>query len=479
MTARGKWIVALDIGTSGCRAAAVRPDGSFAAQCYTPLVPVRPAEGLSEYKAEELLEATRRVLHAVLEEVGPQQVAALAVASQRSTVVLWDKTTGRSVGPVLTWEDGRAQAQAAQAAISQEEIHTKTGLYKTPFFSAPKIAWMLQHVPQAAQVLRQGNLVAAPVASYIIWHLTGGKTLATDVTLAQRTLLFDIHTGSWSEDLCRAFGVPAEVLPPILPSVADYGAYVYQGVSIPVRVCVGDQQAAAAYFNLQLQDSLINYGTGAFWLYRAGEKAVLLPGMLTSLAVQEQAGRNNYFLEGPVWAAGSILLWLKAQGMKFDEADLQPLCLSAKHPVWFLPALGGLGAPYWDFTVSAAAEGLFPQTRTADWVAGTMRAIAFLLTDIASYLQENGYKLGNVQVSGGLSQVAYLTSFQADLLQRPLRLTPQPDATVLGAVRLAGGKAFAAGQLKDRTISPTLSAEKAHELYKQWQQFLSRHRRIS
>ncbi len=474
-----KMIVALDIGTSGCRAAAVRGDGSVALQQEAPLVPLRSAPGLSEYQAEELLRAARQTLHAVLDGIGPQQIACLAVTSQRSTIVLWDKTTGKPIGPVLTWEDGRAQAQAEQASISQEEVHAQTGLYKTPFFSAPKIAWILQHVPQASQLLKQGNLLAAPVASYIIWHLTNGQVFATDVSLAQRTLLLDVKSAAWSPSLCQAFGVPMEILPKLLPSAADYGTYTYQGVKIPISVCVGDQQAAAAYFNLQTTDSLINYGTGAFWLYHTGEKAVFLPGMLTSLAATAGPASNAYLLEGPVNSAGSALLWLKAQGISFDEEELQTICVSSKRPVWFLPALGGLGAPYWDFKISAAAEGLCPLTQKEDWVAGAVRGVAFLLADIGAYLRANGCATsGKIQVSGGLSRLNYLTAFQADILQQDLWVLPQADATLLGAALLAARqKGVALNFVKDfRRIAPTLSAKQARELYTYWQQFLMRQR---
>ena len=226
----------------------------------------------------------------MLDKIGPQNAAALAVASQRSTVVVWNKTSGQAVGPVLSWEDGRAAMQAQQAPITQTQIHLKTGLYKTPFFSAPKIAWTLQNFPEAASLSSQKNLLAAPVASYLIWHLTGGKTFATDYSLAQRMLLLDAEQFAWGEMLARSFGVPLDVLPDLKPSAADYGAYTYQGASIPIVACVGDQQAAAVYFGLSYQKSFINYGTGAFWLYHTGDKPAFFPGMLTSLGASNKQG---------------------------------------------------------------------------------------------------------------------------------------------------------------------------------------------
>ena len=469
-------IVSLDIGTSGCRAAAMRTDGSVAARYERTLLPARPMPGMSEYNAVDLINTARTALHAVLDKVGPQHVAALAITSQRSTIVLWDKQTGEAVGPVLTWEDGRAQEQAVQAPLSQEEIHIKTGLYKTPFFSAPKIAWSLQHIPQAADLSRQGRLLAAPVASYLIWHLTEGNTLATDISLAQRTLLFDVHTLAWSETLCNGFGIPPDILPQIRPSAADYGAYTYHDVSIPITACVGDQQAAAVYFGLEKNKSLINYGTGAFWLYHAGEKPVFLPGMLTSVSATLPTKKPDYLLEGPVNAAGSALAWLKEQGIHFGETQTDTLCESAKHPILFLPAFGGLGAPYWDFKTPTSIGNLSPHTRKPDWVAGAVRGIAFLLADIGAYLRANGCEVeGPVQVSGGLSQSSYLTSFQAGLLQLPLEVAHQAEATLLGAALLAAAQADIPCSVSPSytKVTPTLPADQAHALHKEWQEFVS------
>ncbi len=471
-------IIALDLGTSSSRAFAVDAAGTVRAQKSAQLSPTRPREGCSEYDAQTLLQSQLDVLHQLLDEVDPQRVAALAVTSQRSTVVLWDKTTGQAVAPVLTWEDGRAYAQAEQANISQEEVHAVTGLYKTPYFSAPKIAWCLQNIPAASQTLEAGRLLAGPVASYLIWHLTQGRTFAADPTLAQRMLLLDIRTQKWSEPLCRAFGVPEHILPSILPSAADYGQFEYKGVSIPICVCAGDQQASVAFAGLEKGQSCINYGTGAFLLYNAGrEKPVFLPGLLTSLSVSALDGTCDYLLEGPVNAAGSALMWLKAQGIEFEPADTDALCQAAVHPVWLLPALGGLGAPYWDFSLSPIVAGLSPRTRKPDWVCGMVRAIAFLLADIAAYLRVNGLaSQGPVKVSGGLAKSNWLLAYQADLLQTPLLALQDTESTVLGAARLAGERlgwtvSHWAPPVR-QTFSPRLEAAAAKTLYGQWQTFV-------
>ncbi len=474
---KGPFIVSLDLGTSGCRAAAVTMDGKVAGEVRENLAPIRGVDGTSHYNAATLLDVQFRVLNTLLDQVTPSQVSAIAIASQRSTVVLWNERTGAAVAPVLTWEDGRASQEAQEVTLSQEEVHRLTGLYKIPYFSAPKITWCLKNLPAARETLEAGDLCIGPVATYFIWQLTHGAVFATDACLAQRTLLFDIQQGHWSQELCQAFRVSKTSLPDVRSSAAEYGVYTYQGVDIPILACVGDQQAAAYWMNLQKKQSCINYGTGAFWLYNAGEDCKLLPGMLTSVAA-EVGGKIAYFLEGPVNAAGSIFLWLNAQGITCAPSEINQLCQEAQNPVKMLPALGGLGAPYFDFSVGPAVENLSSKTRKEDWVAGAARGLAFLLTDIASYLRANHCELvGPVLAAGGLSQIDYLLRFQADLLQLPLSVSKETDATVLGAAKLA---AIGAGWnttgwqlLQEHEILPTLKEDQVNPLYESWQQFVS------
>ncbi|MGN0024283.1 MAG: FGGY family carbohydrate kinase [Candidatus Avelusimicrobium sp.] len=471
-----KMIVSLDLGTSGCRAAVVSVDGLVKAQKSIVLVPVRRGAGLSEYDAEALFSAQQEVLNAVLDEAGPQNVLALALSSQRSTVVLWDKLSGKAVAPVLTWEDGRAAKEAEACILAQPEIHALTGLYKTPYFSAPKIAWCVKHCPQAAASLQSGNLFAAPVLSYVIWRLTGGTVFACDPTLAQRTLLFDINQRSWSGKLCRAFGVPVEALPSVLPSAADYGIYDYKGFKIPIRACAGDQQAAAYAMGVTAGTCAINYGTGAFLLYNAGAEQKRLAGVLSSLSVSSEEGAEDILLEGPVNAAGSLFLWLNAQGFSFEHSQIDALCQTAKNPVWLLPALGGLGAPYWDFSVSPVAGGLSALTKKDDWVAGAVRGVAFSVADVAYYLKQAGFNPVKTSVSGGLSRVGALVQFQADILQKELTVLDESESSVLGAARLAAQKLGFGERWKEvsarHTVSPKIFAAKADKEYQNWREFM-------
>lgn len=473
-----KFIIALDQGTSSCRACAVDGQGVVRAQKTQTFSPQRDGKLISQYSAQDLLSAQREVLNSLLEEITPQRVAAIGVCSQRSTVVLWDKQTGDVLAPVLTWEDGRAQAQAQAADLSQEQVHQLTGLFKTPYFSAPKIAWCLQHEPAARQAARQHTLLAAPVASYLIWHLTGRTVFATDPTLAQRTLLWSMESGQWSPALCQAFGVPIECLPTLQPTVADYGNYLYKGVKLPILVCAADQQAAAAYHELAAGKTLINYGTGAFVLHHTGRQLAVLPGMLSSVAASTSLQDRQFLLEGPVFAAGSVLSWLQSRGIDFEIAHLDALCARAGHPVQLLPALGGLGAPYWDYTVKPCTQQVTPQTTAADWVAGALRGIAGLVADIVYYLRAHAQPVGpSVLVSGGLSRSHYLLTQQADLLGVPLSAQDQPESTILGTARLAAGQlgwdTSAWQTAPARQVVPRLTAQQTQAAYRRWAEFVA------
>ena len=472
-----KYIIALDQGTSGCRAVAVDENHVVRAQQSAVFSPVRFAAGRSEYKAEDLLQAQLRVLNGLLDQIGPENAAGIGVCSQRSTIVLWDKTTGEAVAPVLTWEDGRAQTESDEVPLTQAQVHLQTGLFKTPYFSAPKIAWCLKNSPAAARSAAAGTLQASPVAGYFIWHLTRGNVFATDPTLAQRTLLWDFHSGNWSETLCQAFRVPGICLPKILPTTADYGAYIYKGVKIPICVCVADQQAAAAYQGLSAGRTTINYGTGAFVLHHTGNQPVVLPGMLSSVAATGPSQQRQFLLEGPVFAAGSVLQWLQqVKGIQFDVAHIDNLCAQAQQPVKLLPALGGLGAPYWDYTVGPCIQDVTSSTTAADWVAGALNGIAGLVADIIYYLRSNGQEVkGPLRVSGGLAQSGYL-------LQVPLELQPQTESTVLGTALLTarqlGWEEPQPVVSALRTFSPRLTEQQSQQAYRTWHQWVENSRRI-
>ncbi len=472
-----KQILALDQGSSSSRTLAFDMSGKVTARSSRALDTRRPNTVLAEFDAWSLLQDQLATFQEVLTHVGVEQTAAIAVATQRSTVVFWDRLTGKPLAPALSWQDGRAQQETAMLELPHEAIHQITGLYKTPFYSAPKISWALKNVDSVKQAASDGRLCVGPVASYIIWHLTGGKVFACDSTLAQRTLLFNISTLNWEKTLLDSFGIKREWLPQIKRTVDDYGFYEKDGVKIPITVCVGDQQASLQALRVVSGSACINYGTGAFFMRNTGRQCHFLPGLLTSVGVQNSVG-CEYLLEGPINACGILFAWLNEIGFSCSVEEIDALCETADHPVQFLPALGGLGAPYWDFSLSPVFSGFSPQTKKADVILGVVESLANLLADIVFYAERYGIKSQEIKVAGGLSKSRALLRAQADILQ--MRLVPciETESTAVGAALLAA-KSLDIDSSEWETmrllppISPTLEPEKAEEKYMRWHQFLN------
>lgn len=466
-----KIIIALDQGSSASRAVAITRGGAVLAKEIIP-VSLRVNGAECDYDAQDLLSTQINALDKII-AANLGQITAIAVCAQRSTIVMWDKTTGKALGPALSWLDGRAASIAAQNPLTQDEIHSRTGLYKTPYYSAPKIKWCLQNFPAAQEVLAKGNLLCGPVASWLIWHMTGGKIFAADITNAQRTLLFNIKTMDWDNDILKSFAIPREILPQILPSAADYGSYK----DIPITVCVGDQQAAAAATGLLKQgDCSINYGTGAFALLNIGQMPVDIPGILTSVAFNTAKQKNDFILEGPVNAAGSLFTWLNSVGLDFDARDLDNIAAVSKTPAQVYPALGGIGAPLWDFSVMPVLTGLKPNTSKADIVAGTMRGLCFFVADIVNYINKAGFTAERVQASGGLAASAALLKFQSAVLQRPIIRAKETETAALGAAYIsalnAGIDTSSWQAFKNYEVfEPEIPSREAAELYASWRAF--------
>lgn len=468
-------ILSVDLGTSSSRVLAVDERGNILASVSRPVTLSRPQEGRAEMDAQQWLQD----VWALLDEMAAKTEGeiTLSIASQRSTIVFWNRKTGEPLCPILSWQDGRAWQQTQAISLSQEEIHERTGLYKTPFYSAAKIKWALEQIPAVAHAAKENRLCIGPLASFLIWHLTAGRVFACDSTLAQRTLLFNIHTLDWDDTLLQHVGVQRSWLPQIKPTAADYGVWEHAGRSCTIRVCVGDQQAALYALQLVAGEACINYGTGAFYMYHTGAQCQLLPGVLTSVGASGvHENQAAYLLEGTVNACGSLFEWLRAQGFAFEMQELDALVAQAKQPVWLLPALGGLGAPYWDFTASPVVAGLSPHTRKSDWLAGAVAAIAYLIADIEFYLAKQGRKAASLKVSGGLSQLQVLLQKQADILQCPLHPCVEHEGSAMGAALLAAEiaqKPFASWKTISYLpqVSPHLSAGQAAQQYAQWQNF--------
>ena len=468
------FILAIDQGSSSTKAGAFGVQtGCLAAFAKTDIF-LNSVQDRCEYKALDLLTSTQKVIEEILNQIPANQITEIAISAQRSTVVFWDKLTGKALAPALSWLDGRAKTETAQNPLTQDLIHQKTGLYKTPYFSAPKIVWGLNNFPEVKTAYREGRLCVGPVTSYLIWHLSGGKVFACDYACAQRTLLFNINTLAWDEEILKSFNLTADILPQVTASSGNFGTYK----NIRITVSTGDQQAACAACGvLEKGSALINYGTGAFFLLNIGHKSADVKGVLTSLAWSRPEREPYYLLEAPLNTAGSFISWLRSLGLNFNIKKLDKIFESSKNPIWCLPALGGLGAPYFDFGLKPVFSNFLPNTRKEDIIAGSMRGLVLLLCDIIFYLKQQGYNLETLQTSGGLSG-ANLIAFQAAILGRDILQNKQKESTLTGTALIAAlSKGFnitAWRELKNYdTVSPRLTPQEAAKIYKIWRGFFS------
>lgn len=474
-------VIALDQGSSSSRALAVDERGRVLARAQFPVKAFHPRPGFVEHDAEELARTTERALDAVLDRLPSRvEVLGLGLAAQRSTVVLWDAKTGRPAARAPSWMDGRAAALVAPLQERQKEVHERTGLYLTPYYSAPKIRWLLDHEPKARALAEEGRLRAGPVSTYLLWRLTRGAAFKSDPAMAQRTLLCGARTGAWDDAMLAMFNIPRAMLPDIVPTTGPWGELRRKRRRLPVLAVLGDQQAAAlGQGGGEPGRGVLNYGTGAFFLLHTGESLPHVPGLLTSVAWQRPGRGMSYFLEGTVHAAGTSLQWLKrGLGVLKDVRSVDKACRRSTHRVWALPAIGGLGAPRWDYRTPAAFYGLASKTRSEDLVRGVVEAIAFLMADIVAAARAAGFSAEELRASGGLANIPYLLQFQSDLLGRPISRLAEGEATALGVASMAAEAAGApwAFELRsgraDRAFKPAVERPDAERLLSGWRRFV-------
>ncbi len=487
MTAE-KFIIVLDQGSSSSRALAFDLGGNIRFKAQRRLEASYPAPGRAEYDAEKLFSAQADSLSDVLARL-PEgaEAAALAIAAQRSTVALWDKNTGAALCPVLSWQDGRALELLGKIPLSNTRIHDLTGLYKTPYYSASKIAWALENYPEVKAAAAEKRLLAAPVASYIIWRLSGGKTFVIDPSQAQRTLLFNLRRLKWEPGLLAAFGVSAACLPEVRPSMGRLGSVEAAGRKIPVTAMLGDQQAAMLGLGLEAAGSgALNYGTGAFLLVNTGSAPVKIRGLLNSFGWQAGPSKKEscYFTESTVNSAGTALEWLRVKfGLFADIGEVDAMCRASKNRVFCLPAIGGLGAPYWDFSAFTTFTGFSPHTDRHDVVRGVTEGIAYMVADAFDLVKKKGFKIEDLKVSGGLSKIDWLLQFQADITGARITALAETEATAMGAgLAAARGLGLAPAwkaAVSGRVFTPGIGEEERQNLLRGWRLFVKNTRRAS
>ncbi|WP_029557264.1 glycerol kinase GlpK [Xanthobacter sp. 91] len=443
------YILAIDQGTTSSRALLVRQDGSVAALAQEELPQHFPASGHVEQEAEDIFGTVLNCCRAVLAKAGAMasDIAAIGITNQRETTLVWERATGRAIHRAIVWQDRRTAEACAQLEADGHGalVNARTGLLLDPYFSATKIAHILDAVPGARERAQKGELAFGTVDSFLLHRLTGGRVHATDATNAARTLLFDIHRGAWDDDLLALFGVPRALLPEVNDCAADFGTTdpALFGGPIPIRGVAGDQQAAMvgqACFAPGMVKS--TYGTGCFALLNTGATPVASSSRLLTTIAYQIGGRRTYALEGSIFVAGAAVQWLR-DGLKIistaSESDRLAAEADAGQDVILVPAFVGLGAPYWRPEVRGALFGLTRATGPAELARAALESVCFQTVDLIDAMRADWPDGDTVlRVDGGMTVSDFTMQRLADLLGAPVDRPVQKETTVLGAAYLAG-----------------------------------------
>jgi glycerol kinase len=443
-------ILALDQGTSSSRAVIVDRESRILAVAQRELPQIYPQPGWVEQDPEAIWSSQLAAIRAVMEQaqIKAQDIAAVGITNQRETTVVWDRTTGQPIFNALVWQDRRS-APLCELLKSQGHeplVQKKTGLIFDAYFSGSKIRWLLDNVEGARAKAAAGQLCFGTVDAWLIWKLTGGTRHVTDVTNASRTLLFDIHTLDWDEELLAIFDIPRSMMPEVVASSGECARCATPGALLPgVPICgiAGDQQAAL-FGQMCLRPGMVKntYGTGCFMLMQTGETPVTSSNRLLTTIAWQIGERVEYALEGSVFIGGAAVQWLR-DGLGIIGASAEVEALAGSVPdnggVYFVPALSGMGAPYWDANARGLIIGLTRGTTRAHIARATLEGIALQVTDILTAMQaDSQIMIHELRVDGGASANNLLMQMQADLLGVPVVQSSIPESTVMGAAFLAG-----------------------------------------
>ena len=492
------WVLAIDVGTASVRAVLFDRDGAPAAEAERDLDQHHPRDGWVEYNAEEIWTVCEDALLDCLGEIGapPREIAALGIATQRETVVVWDRRTGRAIGPAIGWQDRRTAARCAEldAAGHGPMVAARTGLFLDPSFSATTLAWLLDTMPGARDAAERGELAFGTLDTFLLWRLTRGRVHATDPTNAARTLLFDIQQQRWDPALLALFRIPASVLPQVLDCDADFGETHEEVLGAPVRIrcLIGDQQAAAIG-QACLEPGMLKatFGSGAFLLLNIGDQPLRSRHRLQTTIAWRLGGKTAYAMEGAMLNAGTGLQWLSESLRLFDDPEQTAMLAAtanAARPVYFVPAFNGLGAPYWDAEARGAILGLSRMTGPAELVRAALEAACYRTRDVLEALAQDGGQMASVlRVDGGLASNDWAMQFLADILNIPVERPVVMQTAAIGAAWIAGSTlGFYPGLAqrpahwqRDRLFEPRMGDVDRSRLYAGWLDAIRRVRSAS
>jgi glycerol kinase len=483
------FVLAIDQGTTSSRAMVFRGDISIAATAQAEFPQHFPASGWVEHEPEDIWTSTVMVCRDALERAGlkAKDIAAIGITNQRETTVVWDRKTGQAVHRAIVWQDRRTADVCAQLKAQGHEptISQKTGLIIDPYFSGTKVAWILDHVPGARKRAEAGELLFGTIDCYLLWRLTAGKVHATDATNASRTLLFNIHTGAWDDELLAILRVPRIMLPEVKDSSTTFGETAPDlfGGAIAISGIAGDQQAAtigqACFMPGMIKST---YGTGCFALLNTGSTPVVSRNKLLTTIAYQLGGKRTYALEGSIFVAGSAVQWLR-DGLKIikQAAETGPLADQSDpaQSVYLVPAFVGLGAPYWNPRVRGALFGLTRNTGAAELAHAALESVCYQTYDLREAMRADwpeGKAANVLRVDGGMTASDWTMQRLADLLDAPVDRPMIQETTALGAAYLAGLQAgvypepqrFADNWRLEHRFKPNMSAATRERKLKGW-----------
>lgn len=491
-------LLAIDQGTTSSRAIVFDREGRrlAMAQRELPQSYPRPPAGtptdtaMVEHDPLRIWQDTLDCVREALRDAGTAaaDIAALGITNQRETTLIWDRASGEPIHPAIVWQDRRTAAFCRAQVQHNDWVADKTGLVIDPYFSATKIAWLLEHVPGVRARAARGELAFGTIDSWLLWKLTGGRLHATDATNASRTALFNIRSQQWDPELLEFFGVPAALLPEVRDSAADYGSTVPElfGAAIPIRGVAGDQQAATvgqACFSPGMVKS--TYGTGCFMVLNTGSVFTRSTQRLLSTVAYRLNGQTTYALEGSIFVAGAAVQWLR-DAMRLiraaGETEALARSIDDTHGVYLVPAFTGLGAPYWDPEARGAILGLTRDSGIAHIARAALESTCYQTRDLMQAMAADAPRPTELRVDGGMVANDWLTQFLADVLQLPVVRPETVETTALGAAFLAGLGAGVYTSLQEievlwraqRRFDPSGDSRITDRLYAGWQQAVER-----
>ncbi|MDO5642477.1 MAG: glycerol kinase GlpK [Paracoccus sp. (in: a-proteobacteria)] len=479
-------ILSIDQGTTSSRAVVFSDDLKVLATAQHEFPQHFPRSGWVEHEPDDIWTSVAGTARAAIEKAGAPRIDAIGVTNQRETVLIWDRKTGQPIHRAIVWQDRRSADFCARlrAEGAEPDVRAVTGLLLDPYFSATKIRWLLDHVEGARAKAERGDLAFGTVDSFLIWRATGGAAHVTDATNAARTLLYDIHQGCWSPDMCRLFGVPMSLLPELRDSADDFGTARPDlfGSAVPILGVAGDQQAATvgqACFQPGMMKS--TYGTGCFALLNTGDTAVLSDNRLLTTVAYRLGGKNTYALEGSIFIAGAVVQWLRdGLGLIREAAETGALSNRADpgQEIIMVPAFTGLGAPWWRPQARGAVFGISRNTGPAEFARAALESVGFQTRDLWQAMRADWPEATDavLRVDGGMAASEPAMQFLADILGAPVDRPVNTETTAQGAAWLAGYRAgicpgpeeYAATWHLERRFTPQMPEAERARRYGAW-----------